>query len=57
MMRDVFIKYEYRTFFVVYKNRKKHENFYAAQFNDLDSDQKKVENWVKSNPKLNLISE
>lgn len=54
-MRDVFIKYEHRTFFVVYKNRNKHGNYYAAQFNDLDSDLKKVENWVKSNPKLNLV--
>lgn len=53
--RDVFIKHKYRTFLVLYKNRKKYGNFCAAQFNDVDSDLKKVEDWVKSNPKLNLI--
>jgi len=41
--------------FLVYNNRKKYGNYYAAQFNDVDSDLKKVEKWVKSNPKLNLL--
>lgn len=57
MMRNVFIKYEHRTFFVVYKKRKKYGNFFAAQFNDVDSDLKKVENWVNENSKLNLVME
>jgi hypothetical protein len=53
--RDVYIEHKRHTYFVVFADRKRNGRYTAAQFNDVDSDLTKVEQWVRNNNKLNLI--
>lgn len=50
--RKVYIKHEFGAYLVVYIDRKKYGRYLAAQFNDVDFDEKKVEKWIADNPKL-----
>ena len=50
--RKVYIEHKFKTYFVVYIDRKKYGRYYAAQFNDVDFDEKKVLKWIDDNPKI-----
>lgn len=53
--RKVRIELSKDTYFVKYVERKYDGNYCAAQFYALDHDIEFVKNWIKSNPKIELI--
>jgi hypothetical protein len=56
MKRDVYIELVRDTWMVLYVKRKKGQRYKAAAFYAPDHSREFVENWVRANPKLVLVS-
>ena len=53
--REVYIEFFVDTWLVLYAQRKKRQRYKAASFY-ADNSREFVENWVRANPKLVLVS-
>jgi hypothetical protein len=54
--REVYIEFVRDTWVVLYVKRKKGQHYKAASFYAPDNSRAFVENWVRDNPKLVLVS-
>jgi len=56
MKREVYVEFVVDTWQVRYVKRKKGQRYSAASFYAPDHSREYVENWVRENPKLVLVS-